>query len=164
MQVYDGCDIYSLRATSLPSHHCPGSVMLLLERLDTEGEVAKRILYTGDFRFIVPENMCIDHLRLQTRGQSGCGSQQPGRPAQPHRPAAGGGRVVPGHALLQPPVHRLPLPQGERGEDMGALSEVSWWWNNGVASYVHHCRWVRKNGMFKETRAKHVILLQLPAR
>ena len=163
MQVYDGCDIYSLRATSLPSHHCPGSVMLLLERLDTEGEVAKRILYTGDFRFIALVNT-LYHLRPQTGGQSRCGSQQPGRPPQPDRAAAGGGRVVPGHALLQPSVHRLPLPQGERGENMGALSEVSWWWINGLPCYVDHCRWVRKNGMFKETRAKHVILLQLPAR
>ena len=39
--------------TAVPANHCPGSVMLLFERLE-EGQgagVARRILYTGDFRF-----------------------------------------------------------------------------------------------------------------
>ena len=36
IHVYDSRDIYKLRTTAIPSHHCPGSVMLLFERLDDE--------------------------------------------------------------------------------------------------------------------------------
>ena len=41
------------QVTAVPANHCPGSVMFLFERLE-EGQgagVARRILYTGDFRF-----------------------------------------------------------------------------------------------------------------
>ena len=54
IHVYDSRDIYKLRTTTIPSHHCPGSVMFLFEKLDEEGEVIKRILYTGDFRLDNP--------------------------------------------------------------------------------------------------------------
>ena len=40
--------------TAVPANHCPGSVMFLFERLDGlrhSTKVARRILYTGDFRF-----------------------------------------------------------------------------------------------------------------
>ena len=36
IHVYDSRDIYKLRTTSVPSHHCPGAVMFLFERLDDE--------------------------------------------------------------------------------------------------------------------------------
>ena len=67
---YDGNDIYflqvvilrithyswkylMLKVTAVPANHCPGSVMFLFERLDGlkhSTKVARRILYTGDFR------------------------------------------------------------------------------------------------------------------
>ena len=43
-----------LKVTAVPANHCPGSVMFLFERLDGlrhSTKVARRILYTGDFRF-----------------------------------------------------------------------------------------------------------------
>ena len=43
-----------LKVTAVPANHCPGSVMFLFERLDGlkhSTNVARRILYTGDFRF-----------------------------------------------------------------------------------------------------------------
>ena len=46
---------YHLRVTALQSNHCPGSLMFIMERLDTNGAVHKRILYTGDFRFDNPD-------------------------------------------------------------------------------------------------------------
>ena len=36
--------------SGVPSNFCPGSLMFLFERLDTERCLEKRILYTGDFR------------------------------------------------------------------------------------------------------------------
>ena len=62
--MYDSRDIYKLRTTAVPSHHCPGSVMLLFERLDDECEVVRRILYTGDFRLDNPLMSMTDSLRV----------------------------------------------------------------------------------------------------
>ena len=64
IHVYDSRDIYKLRTTAVPSHHCPGSVMLLFERLDDECEVVRRILYTGDFRLDNPLMSMTDSLRV----------------------------------------------------------------------------------------------------
>ena len=64
IHVYDSRDIYKLRTTAVPSHHCPGSVMLLFERLDDECEVVRRILYTGDFRLDNPLMSMADSLRV----------------------------------------------------------------------------------------------------
>ena len=36
VHVYDSRDIYKLRTTAIPSHHCPGSLMFLFEKLDSE--------------------------------------------------------------------------------------------------------------------------------
>ena len=36
IHVYDSRDIYKLRTTTIPSHHCPGSVMFLFEKLDAD--------------------------------------------------------------------------------------------------------------------------------
>ena len=33
IHVYDSCDIFKLRATAIPSNHCPGSLMFLFESL-----------------------------------------------------------------------------------------------------------------------------------
>lgn len=51
VHVYDSKEIYSVRITAIGANHCPGSVMFLFERLDQDGAVCKRILYTGDFRY-----------------------------------------------------------------------------------------------------------------
>ena len=68
LHSYDGDEIYFLqvviyqlhthgndaKVTAVPANHCPGSVMFLFERLDGlkhSTNVARRILYTGDFRF-----------------------------------------------------------------------------------------------------------------
>ena len=53
--VSDSCEFYNLRVTALQANHCPGSLMFMFERLDAEGAVSKRILYTGDFRFDNPQ-------------------------------------------------------------------------------------------------------------
>ncbi|QQP41581.1 Uncharacterized protein FKW44_016000 [Caligus rogercresseyi] len=47
INVYDRSSesFYELSVTAIPSHHCPGSLMFLLEAK------GKRVLYTGDFRF-----------------------------------------------------------------------------------------------------------------
>jgi len=49
--VRDDTTVYCLRVTAINANHCPGSLMFLMEKLDFAGEVSKRILYTGDFRF-----------------------------------------------------------------------------------------------------------------
>ena len=52
------------KVTAVPANHCPGSVMFLFERLEGlrhSTKVARRILYTGDFRF--PLNPTIHYLR-----------------------------------------------------------------------------------------------------
>ena len=36
IHVYDGRDIFKLRTTAIPSHHCPGAVMFFFEKLDAE--------------------------------------------------------------------------------------------------------------------------------
>ena len=44
----------------MPANHCPGSVMFLFERLEGlrhSTKVARRILYTGDFRFLLNPNI-----------------------------------------------------------------------------------------------------------
>ena len=46
--VSDSCTSYSLRVTAVNANHCPGSLMFLMERLDSAGTVSKRILYTRD--------------------------------------------------------------------------------------------------------------------
>jgi len=43
--------VYNLRVTGINANHCPGSLMFLMEKLDSTGTVCSRILYTGDFRF-----------------------------------------------------------------------------------------------------------------
>ena len=42
---------YKLRVTAIDANHCPGSIMILFEKMDSEENVISRILYTGDFRF-----------------------------------------------------------------------------------------------------------------
>ena len=49
--VRNDTTVYCLRVTAINANHCPGSLMFLMEKLDFAGEVSKRILYTGDFRF-----------------------------------------------------------------------------------------------------------------
>lgn len=51
--------MYKIRVTLIPANHCPGSVMFLFESLKDDGELNKRILYTGDFRF---EGLSLDTL------------------------------------------------------------------------------------------------------
>jgi len=55
VSVSASCEVYSLRVTAVHSNHCPGSVMFMMEKLDCDGAVSKRILYTGDFRFDNPD-------------------------------------------------------------------------------------------------------------
>merc|ERR1719232_1680044 len=131
IHVYDSRDIYKLRTTTIPSHHCPGSVMFLFEKLDEEGEVIKRILYTGDFRLdnpLIPftqslrslhnrnDPVIIDEMYLDT---TYCSNQY---------------KTFPSRQASEEKIREL-------------------------------CqKWIRKNGMFKDTRAKHVILFHLPPR
>jgi len=53
VHVYDKSDhsMYYIKITAFGANHCPGSLMFLYERLNSEGEIIKRILYTGDFRY-----------------------------------------------------------------------------------------------------------------
>ena len=44
-------EMYKLRVTGMDANHCPGSIMILYEKMDKEENVIWRILYTGDFRF-----------------------------------------------------------------------------------------------------------------
>ena len=42
---------YNLRVTAMDASHCPGSIMILFEKMDSEEIIVHRTLYTGDFRF-----------------------------------------------------------------------------------------------------------------
>ena len=67
IHVYDSRDIYKLRTTTIPSHHCPGSVMFLFQRLDIDGNILKTILYTGDFRLDNPLIPLPQSLRVKDK-------------------------------------------------------------------------------------------------
>ena len=66
IHVYDSRDIYKLRTTAIPSHHCPGSVMFMFQRLDTEANIVKTILYTGPFRLDNPLLPLSQSLRVHS--------------------------------------------------------------------------------------------------
>jgi len=130
IHVYDSCDIFKLRATAIPSNHCPGSLMFLFEKLDSEGEVCKRILYTGDFRFdnpLVP----LTTLRSLHKGSKPLDIDE----------------MYLDTTFCSPQYLTFPTRK-ESEEKIWELCQ----------------KWIRKNGMFKDTRSKHVILFHLPPR
>ena len=130
IHVYDSCDIFKLRATAIPSNHCPGSLMFLFERLDAEGEVCKRILYTGDFRLdnsLLP----LTSLRSLHDGFTPLDIDE----------------IYLDTTFCSPQYLTFPTRQ-ESEEKIWELCQ----------------KWIRKNGMFKDTRSKHVILFHLPPR
>lgn len=45
---------FTFTVTSIPAGHCPGSVMFMFET------IGKRVLYTGDFRFVTQFKWRID--------------------------------------------------------------------------------------------------------
>jgi len=135
--AYDGVSGsgYHLKVTAVPANHCPGSVMFLFERLE-EGQgagVARRILYTGDFRF--------DHAS--------------GNFASPELASLHdrSGRPLPLDELYLDTTFCSPLyktfpTREEAQEEIWSLCK----------------KWVTKNGMYKDTRSKHVVLFVLPAK
>ena len=128
--VYDSVNIYSLNVVGLPSNHCPGSLMFMFERLNTEKIVEKRILYTGDFRFEDP-SMPLSSLHALHVNNS---------PLQ---------------------IHELYLDTKFCSTQYPAFPTRK----NAEEKIWQICqRWVRKNGMFKDTNPQHVILLDLPHR
>ena len=130
IHVYDSCDIYKLRTTAIPSNHCPGSLMFLFERLDSEGEICKTILYTGDFRFDNPL-LPLTHLRALHDRNIPLDIDE----------------MYLDTSYCSPQYLTFPTRQ-ESEEKIWELCQ----------------KWIRKNGMFKDTRAKHVILFHLPPR
>ena len=137
IQVFDKVkeSFYTLRVTGIPANHCPGSIMFLYETLDDQREVSYRILYTGDFRF---ESVPLSSLHSL------------------HAPS------------LQDPTTQatLPLdelyldttfchPQYERFPSREEALEELW---KLVSA------WIKKNGMYRKARAKHVVLLHLPGK
>ena len=51
IHVYDGRDIFKLRTTAVPSHHCPGAVMFFFEKMDAE------------VRFWIKRNLAVSNIR-----------------------------------------------------------------------------------------------------
>lgn len=126
--------MYKLRVTSIPAHHCPGSVMFLFERLSSEDPasetwVKNRILYTGDFRY--------DNISLQTL------------------------------ASLHDPEDGKPLALDEMYLDTTfcSIQYDSFPSRNEAIDSIWHLvdGWIRKNGMYRHQKAKHVVLFTLPA-
>jgi len=136
LHSYDGDEIYFLQVTAVPANHCPGSVMFLFERLEGlrhSTKVARRILYTGDFRF--------DH--------------------------ASGKFVTPELASLHDGQGK-PLPLDELYLDTTFCSPLYKTFPTREEAQEEIWRlckkWVTKNGMYKDTRSKHVVLFVLPAK
>jgi len=136
LHSYDGDEIYFLQVTAVPANHCPGSVMFLFERLEGlrhSTKVARRILYTGDFRF--------DHTS--------------------------GNFVTPELASLHDRQGK-PLPLDELYLDTTFCSPLYKTFPTREEAQEEIWRlckkWVTKNGMYKDTRSKHVVLFVLPAR
>jgi len=136
LHSYDGDEIYFLQVTAVPANHCPGSVMFLFERLEGlrhSTKVARRILYTGDFRFDhTSGNFVTPELASLHDGQ---------------------GKPLPLDELYLDTTFCSPLyktfpTREEAQEEIWRLCK----------------KWVTKNGMYKDTRSKHVVLFVLPAK
>ncbi|XP_023328032.1 protein artemis [Eurytemora carolleeae] len=129
VHVYDSKEIYNLRITAIGANHCPGSVMFLFERLDEEGNIIKRILYTGDFRF---DDSALSQL----------------------------------HSLHDRSGQPLPLDEMYLDTTFCSPHYKSFPTRREAESKIwDQCdKWIRRNGLLRNTRGKHVILLHLPAR
>ena len=130
LHVYDGREMFRLRVTGVPSNFCPGSLMFLFERLDSDQAVERRILYTGDFR--------LDDCRTPLGSLPSLQSlHQDGAPLSLDE------------LYLDTTYCSLAFPAFPSRKN---AEEKIW----------EVCqRWVRRNGMFKESNPQHVVLLEL---
>jgi len=131
VHVYDSNEIYKLRVTALPSNHCPGSIMFLFERLDSDMIPLKRILYTGDFRFDDPDVSLTSLTALHDKDNNPIDIDE----------------MYLDTTFCSPEYLTFPT-RHEAKETIWELCQ----------------KWIKRNGMFKTTRSKHVILFQMPSR
>ena len=133
--VFDTVTFYKLKVTGIGANHCPGSLMFLFEKYNTDEDriehVEKRILYTGDFRYD-SERPLTDLYSLHDR--------------------------LDGTPLRIDQLYLDATFCSEDYEFFPPRKEVE------DKIWEQCAYWIKRNGKHKNGKVKHVILLTLPAR